>query len=62
MKNLFKCETIAQFKINQWLLEQGIEQDDIARAELSAQNQVRITNPAGQYMDIIWQNDHAEII
>ena len=51
---LYKCETIAQFKIGMWLVEQGIEREDILTAELLGPNEVKITNPAGQYMHIRW--------
>ena len=47
---LYKCETIAQFKIGMWLVEQGIEREDILTAELLGPNEVKITNPAGQYI------------
>lgn len=60
--NLFKCETIAQFKIGMWLTEQGIEREDIATAELLAPDTVKITNPAGGYMVIRWRDGEAEII
>ena len=33
---LFKCETIAQFKIGMWLADEGIVRDDILSAELVA--------------------------
>ena len=59
---LYKCETIAQFKIGMWLVEQGIEREDILTAELLWPNEVKITNPAGQYMHIRWMGDHAEIV
>lgn len=52
MTQLFKTETIQQFKIMQWLAEQGITNDDIASAKLVSRNLVRVTNPAGQYMDV----------
>ena len=52
MAQLFKTKTIQQFKIMQWLAEQGITQDDIASAKLVSHNLVRVTNPAGQYMDV----------
>ena len=52
MAQLFKTKTIQQFKIMQWLAEQGITQDDIAPAKLVSHNLVRVTNPAGQYMDV----------
>lgn len=58
---LFKCNTVAQFKIGIWLTEQGIEPEDIASAELLGLNVVKITNPAGQYMIIRWVDGHAEI-
>lgn len=61
--NLFKCETVAQFKIGVWLAEQGIEKDGIASAELLARDTVRVINHAGQYLDIRWRDDDcAEIV
>lgn len=60
--NLFKRETIAQFKIGMWLVEQGIERDDIASVDLLASNVVQITNPVGGYMFIRWRDGKAEII
>ena len=58
---LFRCETIAQFKIGMWLADEGIVRDNILYAELVAPDTVKITNPAGQYMVIRWCGDHAEI-
>jgi len=58
---LFKCQTINQFRIGQWLTEQGIEPDDISFAEFPDRDKEKITNPAGQYMIVKWVNDHAEI-
>lgn len=59
---LFKCETIEQFKIGMWLVEQGIKQDDISCVEFVSRDEIKITNPAGQYMHIRWLCDHAEIV
>lgn len=59
---LFRCETIAQFKIGMWLVEQGIEREDISSVELLSENEIKVTNPAGQYMHIRWVEDHAEIV
>ena len=58
---LFKCETVAQFKIGIWLAEQGIDQEDIAVVELLGLNEVKIINPAGQYMIVRWVDGHPEI-
>ena len=58
---LLKCETVAQFKIGIWLAGQGIEPEDIARVELLGLNEVKIINPAGQYMIVRWVDDHPEI-
>lgn len=52
MAQLFKTKTIQQFQIMQWLAEQGITNDDIASAKLVSRSVVRVTNPAGQYMDV----------
>lgn len=59
---LFKCETVAQFKIGVWLVAHGIERENIQSVELLALDTVRITNFAGQYMDIRWRDGEAEII
>lgn len=53
MAQLFKAKTIQQFQIMQWLAEQGITNDDIASAKLVSRSVVRVTNPAGQYMDVL---------
>ena len=58
---LFKCETVAQFKIGIWLTEQGIDPEDLAGVELLGLNEVKITNHAGQYMIVRWVDDHPEI-
>ena len=58
---LFKCETVAQFRIGVWLTEQGIEPEDIAGVELLGPNEVKIINPAGQYMIVRWVDGHPEI-
>ena len=52
MEQLFKCDTVKQKKIEQWLAAQGISAGDIADVKLSGPAMVRITNPAGQYMDL----------
>lgn len=54
MEQLFKANTIAQRKIMEWLVQQGITGTDIASANLSGPAMVRITNPAGQYMDLYY--------
>lgn len=51
MTQLFMAKTIQQFKIMQWLAEQGITQNDIMSVKLVSRRLVRVTNPAGQYMD-----------
>lgn len=61
MSQLFKCESIAQFKIMSWLAVQGLTAEDIARVDMLAADRLKITNPAGQYMVIRWANGHAEI-
>lgn len=50
--NLFRCETIEQHKIKCWLAEEGVVREDIARVEFPDRNMVRVTNPAGQYMEL----------
>lgn len=52
MEQLFKCKTIKQRKIMEWLTQQGITGADIAHAKLCGSAMVRITNPTGQYMDL----------
>lgn len=59
--NLFKCNTINQFKIGVWLAEQGITKEDIASVELPGPDVLKICNPAGQYMVVRWEENHAEI-
>ena len=49
---LFKAKTIQQFRIMQWLAEQGITSDDIASVKLVSCRLVRVTNPVRQYMDV----------
>lgn len=51
-RQLFKCDTVKQRKIMEWLGNQGITAADVAKANLSGPAMVRITNPAGQYMDV----------
>lgn len=60
-KQLFKCETMEQFKIMSWLKEQGITQDDIAEVSLLNTNKVRIVNPAGQYMILDYRDGEVSI-
>lgn len=52
MEQLFKCRTVKQQKIAEWLSRQGMTAKDIAAVRLSGPAMVRITNPAGQYMDL----------
>lgn len=51
-EQLFKCNTVKQWKIMEWLVAQGITGEDVASAELTGSAMVRVTNPAGQYMDL----------
>lgn len=63
MAQLFKAKTIPQFKIMQWLAEQGLTKDDIVSAKLVSHNLVRVTNPAGQYMDVFCApNDDVRVL
>ena len=55
---LFKAETIQQRKIMEWLVEQGITGEDVASTQLTGPAMVRITNPAGQYMDVYCGQDN----
>ena len=52
MEQLFKCETMKQMKIMQWLVAQGVTGGDVAEAALTGSALVRVTNPAGQYIDL----------
>lgn len=52
MAQLFKCQTAKQKKIEQWLANQGVTAGDVADVRLSGPALVRVTNPAGQYMDL----------
>lgn len=56
---LFKAETVQQRKIAEWLADQGIKGEDMAKAELMGPAIVRITNPAGQYMDVYCAEDYS---
>lgn len=58
MAQLFKCKTVEQKKIEQWLSDQGITAGDIADVWLSGPAMVRVTNPAGQYMDLYCDNTY----
>lgn len=59
--DLFKCQTVEQFKIGVWLEEQGIVPVDIAAVEFPARDQVKIINPCGGYLVVDWKDGHAEI-
>ena len=58
---LYKCRTIEQFKIGEWLESQGVTPDDVAFCELLARNTVKVVNPAGGYLVVHWRDGHAEI-
>lgn len=60
MEKLFKCTTVKQRKIMEWLVCQGITAADVAEAKLSAPGMVRVTNSAGQYMDV-YCNDSFQV-
>lgn len=59
MEQLFKTETMQQRKIMWWLVEQGVTSADISAVQLTAPAMVRLTNPAGQYMDVYCNEDYA---
>lgn len=59
MAQLFKAHTIQQFKIMQWLTEQGVTAGDIAAVKLLSRDLIRLTNPAGQYMDVFCAPNNA---
>jgi|GEM_PF-3090498 len=61
MTQLFKCETVAQFKLMEWLISQGVSSEEIANVSLLAPDRLRVTNPAGQYLVVHWTGGHAEI-
>lgn len=42
----------------EWLTAQNVTREDVARAELRDPGLIRITNPAGQYMDLLCDQDH----
>lgn len=48
---LFRPDTINQARICLWLQKEGVTPEDLAKVQLYP-SMVRITNPAGQYMDI----------
>ena len=52
MEQLFKCETIKQRKIMEWLVAQGVTGEDVAEAALTGSAMVRVTTPAGQQMNL----------
>lgn len=52
MEQLFKTKTVKQCKIMEWLVNQGVSSEHIAEAHLTGPAMVRVTNPAGQYMDL----------
>lgn len=60
MKQLFKCQTVAQFKLMSWLTSEGVTADDIAEVEPLGPDRLKITNPAGRFMVIRWVDGHAE--
>lgn len=61
-RQLFKCNTIAQFKIMSWLMAEGISSEDLIRVELLAADKVCITNPGGQYMVLSFENGAVAIV
>ena len=60
--NLFRCKTIPQYKIGEWLMAQGVTREDIADAELIDRNTVQLTTPAGQYIIVQWADGQATLI
>ena len=58
MEQLFKTETVEQRKIMEWLVDQGITSADIGEVQLTSPAMIRLTNPAGQYMDVYCAEDH----
>ena len=60
--NLYRCETIPQIKIGEWLESKGVTTGNIAQAELLDHSTVRITNPAGLHLTVRWADGRAELI
>lgn len=56
MAQLYKSQTIAQFKIMLWLEAQGVTQEDVAAVELLAADRVKVTNPAGQCTTLAYRD------
>lgn len=50
MEQLFKCKTVKQRKIMEWLVSQGITRADVTDAKLCGSAMMRFINPAGQHM------------
>lgn len=55
-KQLFKAQTIPQFKIHQWLTENGLAAEAVEKAEFPARNVVKITDHSGDIMILTWKD------
>lgn len=51
---LFKTETIPQFRIHQWLVEHGLQPEAIDEVAFPDFNQVRITDENGDWALFTW--------
>lgn len=58
---LFRAETINQYKIGQWLIEQGIKPEEVASVVFPTPNSVKIVAPWGAYMTVLWEDGKAVI-
>lgn len=52
MRRLYRPRTEEQLRIMAWLLEQGVTRADVARAQLLADNRVRIVKTSGQCLEV----------
>ena len=55
-KQLFKAQTIPQFKIHQWLLESGLDPEAIVGVEYPAYNSVKIEDHNGDSLTLTVKN------
>lgn len=54
-KPLFKAQTIPQFKIHQWLKENGLAAEAVAKVDFPNINAVKITDRMGDSMILTWK-------
>lgn len=60
--NLFKANTIAQYKIGTWLAKQGVTKEDVSAVTLVSADTITITNPAGQFMNLRYVDGSVKIV